>query len=589
MTHPADDATKAPGTEPRQRSGRGLSRTTWAMSIVALVAVTVVATSWGMRPDRSLTLPSEGAAPVRGVLHVHSRLSDGSGTVEAIAADAARARLQFVIVTDHGDATRHPQPPRYIDGVLCIDAVEVTTYAGHVMAVGLSGRSPYPLGGEPRDVVEDIARLGGMSIAAHPSSPKDGLQWSDWDVPVDGFEWLNADSEWRDEAALPIARALFTYPWRPAETIATLLDRHEGLLAQWDTELRRRPLVALAGADAHASIPIGGRGNPFGDGRMLPLPGYESLFRTFSIVLPGVQLAGEAAVDAAAVVAAMRAGRVYSAVDALASPARFAFTATSKDARVEGGESLPADGPVTFQVRSNAPGDAAIVLLRDGEVVARARGANLDHEAPAGAGVYRVEMDLVPTRTARVPWIVSNAIRVGLPPVAPPEPATTRDRTAVYTDGPPVGGWAVEKNDASRGTLDVVPVAAGGSRLQFRFALGQVGEQGGYVAFVLQAGPQVAGSERLTFRARADKPMRVWIQLRPTGENPDYAWRRSVYLGTDAQTVSIPFAGMVPVPASAPSPPPLDQIDRLMFVVDGVHTSLGTSGTFWIDDIAYER
>ena len=67
------------------------------------------------------------------------------------------------ILTDHGDATRAPDTPRYRGGVLVIDAVEVSTAAGHVIALDLP-RAPYPLRGEAGDVLEDLARLGAMSI-----------------------------------------------------------------------------------------------------------------------------------------------------------------------------------------------------------------------------------------------------------------------------------------------------------------------------------------------------------------------------------------------------------------------------------------
>ena len=44
------------------------------------------------------------------------------GSVDEVAAAAAAAGLQFVVFTDHGDATRPPDPPAYRHGVLTIDA-----------------------------------------------------------------------------------------------------------------------------------------------------------------------------------------------------------------------------------------------------------------------------------------------------------------------------------------------------------------------------------------------------------------------------------------------------------------------------------
>src|SRR5919108_5085681 len=82
-----------------------------------------------------------------GAFHVHSSKSDGAASKRDIAAAASRAGLRFVVFTEHGDGTQEPDPPVYINGVLCLDAVEISTNGGHLVAVGLPA-SPYPLGGE---------------------------------------------------------------------------------------------------------------------------------------------------------------------------------------------------------------------------------------------------------------------------------------------------------------------------------------------------------------------------------------------------------------------------------------------------------
>jgi hypothetical protein len=149
--------------------------------------------------------PGLPARTIAGAYHVHTVRSDGSGDRAAVAAAASRAGLAFVIVTDHGDGTRTPDPPAYVNGILCIDGVEISTTGGHYVALGL-GPTPYPLGGAPSGVVEDVARLGGFGFAAHPDSPRAELAWTDWAAPVDGLEWLSADSEWRDESRARLAR-----------------------------------------------------------------------------------------------------------------------------------------------------------------------------------------------------------------------------------------------------------------------------------------------------------------------------------------------------------------------------------------------
>ena len=178
---------------------------------VALIAVAVVAVVlFALLPKRAQRTAATPATTVRGAFHIHSIRSDGSGSVDAIAAAAASAGLQFIILTDHGDGTRPPDPPSYRSGVLVLDGVELNTTGGHYAVIGLPV-TPYPFAGTPDDVIEDVRRLGGFGVAAHPGSPRPSLSWQDWDAPIDGLEWLNADSEWRDEPRIPMARALMTY------------------------------------------------------------------------------------------------------------------------------------------------------------------------------------------------------------------------------------------------------------------------------------------------------------------------------------------------------------------------------------------
>ena len=182
------------------------------MKKVALATAAVLAAVFvfpgARRSPRVRCVPLDGVDPelrsrtVTGAYHIHTTRSDGAASkAEVAAAAAARAGLKFAIFTDHGDGTRPPDPPAYLNGVLCLDGVEISTTGGHYVALDARA-SPYPLGGEPSSVVEDVRRLGGFGIAAHPDHPGDELAWRDWDAPFDGLEWINADGEWRDERPL---------------------------------------------------------------------------------------------------------------------------------------------------------------------------------------------------------------------------------------------------------------------------------------------------------------------------------------------------------------------------------------------------
>ena len=561
-------------------------RRLFLLIVLAVAAAAAIALSL---PPRAASLREAAGIPrhVRGALHIHSRASDGSGTVEQIAEAAARAGLDFIVLTDHGDAVRFPERPVYRHGVLVIQAVEITTESGHVLALGLEEGAPYPLGGQPDAAIEDVRRAGGLSIVAHPQTGKASIGWREWEAAFDAIEWLNADSEWRDESPASLARALFTYPWRQPEVLGSLLDRPDALLRRWDELTTRRPVTALAGADAHANLGFSEASNRYGDRTMLAVPGYEQMFRTFSIALPGARLSGNAAEDGREVLAQIRGGRAYTAIDAFAAPARLSFTAEG-DARTAGpGERLDAQRSVTMRVRSTAPPDARVRLLRDGTIVAEARGPDLQYVASPQRGAYRVEVQLSSRRPGAAPWLLSNPIYVNGWPAPGPAPSGPIETFLRYADGPVGPEVGVEKNADSKGVLEVAPVV-NGTRLRVRYALGGSTEAPAYVALGMRAGVDLSGYDRVIFAGGADKPMRVWVQLWMPVPTGNAYWRRSVYLDDRGRDVVVRFADLSPV-GDAPHRPPIAGVESVMFMVDSTHTPLGSAGSFWVDDVRFGR
>ena len=545
-----------------------------------------------MLPPRAAPLPPAPAGltqPVRGAIHVHSNRSDGTGDVDAIAAAAAEAGLQFVVFTDHGDATRKPDAFRYRSGVLCIDAVEISTEQGHLVVLDLP-QSPYPLGGEARDVMEDVARLGGFVIAAHPESVKPELQWTSWESPIEGFEWLNADSEWRDESGWALARAMLSYPGRPTESLASLLDRPGSALERWDALTRTRRVVGVAGSDAHARIGFRSLGEPYDAGSSLHIPSYQQVFHLFSNALPGLALTGDAAVDGPAVIAAIRAGHVYSTIDALGGPAAMSFTATSGTATAAGGDVLPLSGPIMLRIELQAPADAQVAVLRDGSVLETRTGALVELTEPAAPGVYRVEVTLpaAPGDPA-IPWIVSNPVYAGRDPAESPPPARPRPTSFAvhYKDGP-ASGWVVETSPASVARIDEIKTV-GGLQLSLRYGVGGAASAAPFAAFVMPAGPDLQKFTQLTFMGRADKPTRVSVQLRSPAGQEGERWHRSIYLDPEPREVTVYFDEMTPRGPTSQPRPNLASVQAVLFVLDTINTPLGGNGTLWIDDVRYAR
>jgi len=571
------------------------------IATAAFVAAVAALVGFSIQPRRVLLPPAPDDGAVPGAFHVHTNRSDGLSGPDAIAAAAARAGLKFVIFTDHGDGTRRPDPPSYRSGVLCLDGVEISTNGGHYVALDMPP-APYPLAGAARDVVEDVRRIGGFGIAAHPDSGKPQLRWQAWDASIDGVEMLSLDTGWRlwvEDARTPagkwaarrhLAAAILDYPFRPAETIAGLIRSGETLNAEWAGIAAWRPAVTLGGVDAHARLDL--QDDPADARFALPLPGYESSFRVLSIrVRPERALTGDAVADAALVMRAIRAGHLYTAVDAVATPPSFEFTATSAEGMAREGDQLTAGAPVTMRVRSNAPPAFTATLWNGMQIVgSEHREQDFTLTLPAGeAGEYWVEIRAPGrprgawggrTTVTSLPWIRSNPIYVR----GPAEPARAAARPAAIArepmfNGRSTEGWRAEHDPTSLAVVETVTMV-GGAELRLRYGLAGGHSPGRVAALAFDTPGGIAAHDRLALTLRGERPMRISIQLR-IGDAGD-RWSRSIYVAPAHEERTIFFDDFTPHGATSTPRPPLGEIRSILFVIDATNFKPGDSGRMWI-------
>jgi len=280
------------------------------------------------------------------------------------------------------------------------------------------------------------------------------------------------------------------------------------------------------------------------------------------------------------VLTAIGAGKSFSLVRAYGEPAHLEFTAAQGETTVSVGERMTdTTRPITIHARvPQAPG-ARLVLYRDGRPLAQGTGALSTGVDPAPA-VYRVEVTL-PTGTA--PWIVSNAIVVG--PAGPPRAVPAGLAVDDGTDPTPVqpleldSPWTIERDATSAGD-----VRAENGAQQFTFHLGG-GEPSGQYAAMTASVHSLVGADRVTFTARASKPMRVSVQLRLPGGKDGQRWRQSVYLDETPRSIAVRLQDLVAVGMTTSRRPFVAPIQGLLFVVDTVNTRPGTEGTIWISGI----
>lgn len=337
---------------------------------------------------------------LRGNLHVHSCRSDGSMSLEDIARCARGANLDFVGINDHHvECEQH----HYRNQVLFLMGSEYNRTHSHYLAYNVEsgpGRGQFT----GRELVELVNRQRGMGIIAHPfekGSPYfswgRAYRWLDWGVSnYQGIELWNATSHWKGVTAR-LLRALWLLlvdPYRP------FLDGPcRKAMARWDKETERRHVTGIAGSDLHAPA------LRFGSLRIAILD-YPMLFRALNnYVLVENRCSGCGSVDGNAVIAALKRGRCWFALDRLGIARGFRFWAHNQR-RVGMGETLAVRDGVTLEAR--APESALFRFLLSGRQVAQERGKNVRWQTTV-PGTYRVEV-WKQLRRREVPWIIANPI-----------------------------------------------------------------------------------------------------------------------------------------------------------------------------------
>ncbi|HZZ86485.1 MAG TPA: PHP domain-containing protein [Anaeromyxobacteraceae bacterium] len=345
-----------------------------ALQALALLGLCYLAFGLWIRSRRAPALPRP-PGEVRGAYHVHTRKSDGLGTLDEVVAAAREAGLQFVVISDHNVLA--PEDAGWRGGVLVIEATEVSSPYGHIVGLGL----PRALTKEERlrDTLGSIHALGGAAALAHPLHPKRPFtRWSrhDWV----GYEAVSNDSFWGNTLhrrdLLRAALALLVFPWDDAQSPLALYVRPDAELARFDAldPAERHPL--LCSADAHG------------------YPSYRAAFRAFSMHLPA-RFTGEAEADSAQVISALLEGSGTCVFDGVAPAWGAAFALA------------PSGDAFTFTATQAAPSRASYQLYRDGAPFGAAEplpdGARFACGGRCPKGEYRVE-----ARWGGRPWVFTN-------------------------------------------------------------------------------------------------------------------------------------------------------------------------------------
>ncbi|HZQ09106.1 MAG TPA: CehA/McbA family metallohydrolase [Anaerolineae bacterium] len=186
---------------------------------------------------------SRGRGWYRGDLHAHTIHSDAAWDIPALLEWARNNQLDFCTLSDHNSvAGLAIMDAASSDELLTIGGLELTTFWGHALALGLRQwidwrvRPPeHPLGGRTmNEIASEVQAHGGLFIIAHPRSVGDpdctGCRWvyetmmpgNARAVEVWNEPWLNESDH--NEEALQLAFDWLNQGYRLALTSGT--DNH---------------------------------------------------------------------------------------------------------------------------------------------------------------------------------------------------------------------------------------------------------------------------------------------------------------------------------------------------------------------------
>jgi hypothetical protein len=542
---------------------------------------------------RPLPLVGERPAGTRasGVVHVHTTLSDGGGTPDEVIGAARRTGLAFVSISDHNTLDAKPLEG-YHDGVLVLVDAELSTPSGHVLGVGLDRDPSFRFNGDARTAFEDVRDLGGVAFAAHPFSAREDLRFSAWDAPGPwGIEVLNGDSEWR-RAGPRLLLSTLVYRLNPSYALLAALAPIDEALARWDALLAERDVVGIAGLDAHSRLPITRSVS-------LRFPSYESLFRLARLHV-GLDrpFSGDARVDRAALVEAIRRGRLHFSLDALAPADGFAFEVESGGRRVWMGETAPFAPGARARAGGRVPRGVRLVLRRDG-VPAASGVESLDAPLP-GPGVYRVEGRV---EGWDVPWVVTNPVYLFGPGDAerrraaaawPQEAAPAEARPLAELPGSAAFTAEFDPTSAVQAGI-ALPEGASAQALGFGFRLGapSPAQPFTWCALVNREARDLTGWSGLRLRILGDGEYGLWVQVRdanPASKDEGLEWwLAAARTSREWREVRIPFSRFRTINPRTDGRLDLERTRAIVFVLDFASVKVGTAGRIWIDELGVYR
>ncbi len=356
----------------------------------------------------------------KGITHVHSKASTGSGTYSEILKAGKSTKLDFILFTD----ANLPKRPSFIEGfyqgMLVLAAGEYTYFDSRILYYGGAEDTPPP--GQTQTQVFFADKLSqienpylDMIVLAHPYYSS--YKWQGEHPPgLRGLEVINLKSvlqkSWSENKPTTVFSVLI-FPFNPTIGFLKLFEHPTDEILLWDLLNKKGKIVGFAGNDTNAKIALPGD-------NYIKFPSYESSFSLVSNhLLLQSELTGDFKKDKTKVLSALKEGQFYMSLDLMGSPKGFLAEIEDRN-----GKNYPIGSKIYLRkdlklkvvlpqhIRTNFQ----IRIIKDGEVYASSNSRESEFEIIT-PGVYRAEVRVnprlpLPRGHKLIPWIYTNPFYV---------------------------------------------------------------------------------------------------------------------------------------------------------------------------------
>ena len=336
-----------------------------------------------------------------GVIHIHSKFSDGTGSMEDIVGPANELGVDFLVINDHMTlGARDAGWEGYHNNVLVLVGYEHNDVynKNHYLIIGTDNKV-LSAGYTPAQYVKEAKETGCAGFIAHPAEKRKAFSslpaypWEAWDVDgFGGIEIWNQLSDWVEQITPFNLLFRIMFPRR------FLHPPSEDILQKWDALSQKRRMSIIGGVDAHA--------HTYGIGFFhYTIISYKVSFKSIRThILLTEPFTGDFAADQRRVINALRMGNGFVSNYRVKDARGFRFWIDS------GGNCFVPGTEISWHkgmyLHASLPFAGNMILIGDGRPVYTVSGKSLKYELPQ-PGVYRLEVSI-----GKKPWIYTNPIYV---------------------------------------------------------------------------------------------------------------------------------------------------------------------------------